>query len=142
MIIMSVDYGDVRTGIAVCDKKEMLASPCCVISERYEPKLIDKISELVPQIKPELIVVGLPRNMDGSYGERAKKCTGFADLLSEKLMIKTVLWDERLSTVSAYRALDEANYYGKKRGEVIDSVAATTILQDYLNFRKNNSANL
>lgn len=137
MIIMAIDYGDVRTGVAVCDKMEMLASPVCVIEQRNADLLIDKICSLVADYKPELIVVGLPKNMDSSEGERAQKCKAFAESLSEKSGIETVMRDERLSTVVAHNVLNTTNTRGKKRKAVVDQVAAVMILQDYIDFRKN-----
>ena len=134
---MAVDYGDVRTGIAVCDKMEMLASPVCIIEQRNPEVLIDKIGELANQYKVEQIVVGLPKNMDSSEGERAQKCKLFAATLSEKSGIETVMRDERLSTVVAHNVLNATNTRGKKRKAVVDQVAAVMILQDYIDFRKN-----
>lgn len=137
MIIMSVDYGDVRTGIAICDRLETLAHPVTVIKESYEPKLIKKIVDLIPEHKPELIVVGYPKNMDSSEGERAQKCRDFSVRLEEETGIKTTLWDERLTTVSAHSYMNATNTRGKKRKETVDAVAATIILQDYLDYRRN-----
>ncbi len=139
MIIMSVDYGDTRTGVAICDKKEILASPVTVITERYRPNLIKKLTEIINDRKPELIVVGLPKNMDGSCGERCEKCTELADELRAITGIEVDMWDERLTTVSAYRALNEADFHGRKTRQVIDAVAAVTILQDYLARRKSDN---
>lgn len=136
MVILSVDYGDSRTGIAICDRMEILASPVCVINQSYEPKLIDEIDNIVKKHSPELIVVGLPKNMDGSLGERAGKCTAFAERLEEKTGIRTVLWDERLTTVSAHRALSDNNVRGKKRKAVVDAVSAVMILESYIGTRK------
>lgn len=132
MIIMSVDYGDSRTGLAACDKNEMLASPVGVIFEKYEPHLLEKINEKVREIRPEMIVVGLPRNMDGSYGERAQKCRAFAEKLHEISGIETAMQDERLTTVSAHRALNEVNVRGKKRRNIVDAVSAVMILEDFM----------
>ncbi len=139
MIIMAVDYGDVRTGIAVCDKFEMLASPVCVITQRNAEKLIEEISALAKEHKAELLVVGLPKNMDSSIGSRAEKCEEFAKVLSEVSGIDYVMRDERLSTVSAHNTLNTTNTRGKKRKSVVDQVAAVVILQDYIDFRKNQS---
>lgn len=136
MVILSVDYGDARTGIAICDALEMLASPVEVINENYEPKVIGRIKELCQKHQPQIIVVGLPKNMDSSIGERAKKCLAFAKNLEEETGVKTLTWDERLTTVSAHNYLNETNKRGKKRKNVVDAVAATIILQDYLNYRK------
>lgn len=140
MIIMSVDYGDTRTGVAICDKREILASPVTVITEKYRPNLIKKLIEVINERKPELIVVGLPKNMDGSCGERCEKCIEFANELKEATGIEFDMWDERLTTVSAYRALNEADFHGRKTRQVIDAVAAVTILQDYLARRKSRNS--
>ncbi len=137
MIIMSVDYGDVRTGIAVCDKFEMLASPVCVITEREEEKLIEQISDLAKKYKAERLAVGLPKNMDSSIGERGEKCILFAEKLEKYTSIPTVTVDERLTTVIAHNALSSTNVRGKKRKDTVDKVAAVLILQSYLDSRKN-----
>ncbi len=134
---MAIDYGDVRTGVAVCDKFEMLASPVCVITERNEDKVIEEIDIQAKNLKAELIVVGLPKNMDSSIGERALKCREFAEKLSSVTGLETVLRDERLSTVSAHNVLNATNTRGKKRKAVVDQVAAVMILQDYIDYRKN-----
>ncbi len=137
MIIMAIDYGDVRTGVAVCDKFEMLASPVCVIEQRNSEKLIAQIADLAIKHKVEQFVVGLPKNMNSSMGERAEKCFMFADELSKATGIAAVMRDERLSTVSAHNVLNATNTRGKKRKAVVDQVAAVMILQDYIDFRKN-----
>lgn len=136
MIILSVDYGDKRTGIAVCDRLEMLASPVTVIWGDYAPKVIAEIEKLVAEHRPQQIVVGLPKNMDGTEGERAEKCREFADMLSEKTGVETVMVDERLTTVSAHKALNVTNVRGQKRKDVVDAVSAVMILESYLNKRK------
>ena len=137
MVIMSIDYGDARTGIAVCDELEMLASPVEVIHSDYEPKVIARIEELIKLYKPACLVVGLPKNMNSSIGERAKKCVDFANHLHDASGIETVMWDERLTTVSAHNFLNQTNTRGKKRKNVVDAVAATIILEDYLSYRQN-----
>ncbi len=137
MIILSVDYGDARTGIAICDKMEMLASPVTVIKQTYMPKLIDSICEIIKERSPELVVVGLPVNINATEGDRAAKCRELAAELEEKSGVKTAMWDERLTTVLAHNYLNETNVRGAKRKNVVDAVAATIILQDYLEHRKN-----
>ena len=132
MVILSVDYGDARTGIAVCDRMQMLASPVTVINQSYEPKLIVEIKALAEKHGAEKIVVGLPKNMDGTEGERAQKCKVFAEKLGEETGVETVMWDERLTTVSAHRALNVTNVTGKKRKGIVDAVSAVMILEDYL----------
>ncbi|MDE5577286.1 MAG: Holliday junction resolvase RuvX [Oscillospiraceae bacterium] len=137
MRIMAVDYGDSRTGIAVCDKSEMLASPLTVITEYNFERCAEKVAELAKKEKAELIVVGYPKNMNPTIGERAEKCAEFARLVTEQSGIPTELWDERSTTVTAHNYLNETNVRGKKRKAVVDAVAATIILETYLAFRKN-----
>ena len=138
MIIMSVDYGDKRTGIAICDKLEMLASPVGVLTEWNSETLADKIVNLAVEKKAETIVIGLPKNMDGSQGFRADACKELGELVKSRTQIPVEFWDERLTTVSAHRILSENNVRGKKRKAVVDSVAAEIILQDYIDWRKSN----
>lgn len=140
MRIMSVDFGDSRTGIAVCDKSEMLASPLTVITEYNFERCAEKVAELAKKEKAELIVVGYPKNMNGTTGERAEKCAEFARLAGELSGIPTELWDERRTTVTAHNYLNETNVRGKKRKAVVDAVAATIILETYLAYRKNQKA--
>lgn len=141
MIIMSVDYGDARTGIAICDKFEMLASPVCVISEKNFNKCAQLTADKAVKLHAELIVVGLPKNMDGSEGERAKICKKFAKIIEKISKIPTQMWDERNTTVSAANYMNVTNTRGKKRKSTIDEAAATIILQSYLEYRKFNKEN-
>lgn len=136
MIIMSVDLGKARTGIAVCDKTEFLASPYTVIFEKSPQKLIEKVCATAKETKAELVVVGLPKNMDGTEGESAKNAREFAEKLSNLTGIKTVMQDERGTTITAHNFLNTTNTRGKKRKNVVDEVAATIILQDFLDSRK------
>lgn len=138
MIIMSVDAGKARTGVALSDASGSFAFPKTVIKEYNTERLIDKLCDCVKEYRPERIVVGLPRNMDGSCGERAEECRELGEKLAEKSGVETVMWDERCTTVAAYTALDASGTYGKKRKEVIDAVAAVMILESYLSFLKNN----
>lgn len=139
MKIMAVDFGDSRTGIAVCDKSEMLASPLTVITEYNFERCAEKVAELAKKEQAELVVVGYPKNMNNTIGERAEKCQKFAELVSELSGISTELWDERSTTVTAHNYLNETNVRGKKRKAVVDAVAATIILETYLAYRKNRS---
>ena len=137
MIILSVDYGDRRTGIAVCDKFEMLASPVCVITEWNQQVLAQKIVDIAAERNAEQIVIGLPKNMDGSKGFRADACEELGNVIVSLTKIPVVFWDERLTTVSAHRILNDNNVRGKKRKNVVDAVAAEIILQNYIDSRKN-----
>ena len=132
MIIMSVDLGKARTGIAVSDPCESFAFQKTVITEYTE-----KVGALAKEYGAELIVVGYPKNMDGSAGSRAAECAATAELIKNSCGIDTVLWDERCTTVSAHTALNYTDTRGKKRKAVVDAVAAVIILEDYLRFRKN-----
>lgn len=137
MIIMSVDLGKARTGIAVSDINESFAFPKTVITEYNTEKLVEKINDYAQELKAELIVVGFPKNMDGSEGSRAQECKEIAEKIKEKSKKNIVLWDERCTTVSAHTALNFTDTRGKKRKNVVDAVAAVIILEDYLTFRKN-----
>lgn len=137
MIIMSVDLGKARTGIAVSDSGESFAFPKQVITEYNTEKLVQKICALAQEYSAKLIVVGLPKNMDGSLGWRADECSEIAKKIEETSQLETVLWDERCTTVSAHTALNFTDTRGKKRKNVVDAVAAVIILEDYLKYRKN-----
>lgn len=133
---MSIDYGDARTGIAFCDKNEILASAYKVINEAYQPKLIRQLVDIVNTEHPELIVIGLPRNMDGSYGFRVDACRELGDNLSKEIDIPIDFEDERLTTVIAHDILSSNNVRGKKRKSTVDAVSAVVILQGYIDKRK------
>ena len=137
MVIMSVDLGKSRTGIAVCDKTEFLASPYTVIFEKSPNKLPEKVAQAAKEVKAEMIVVGLPKNMDGSEGESAQNARDFAKKIQDLTGLETVMQDERGTTITAHNFLNTTNTRGKKRKNVVDEVAATIILQDFLDKRKN-----
>ncbi|HBI85256.1 MAG TPA: Holliday junction resolvase RuvX [Ruminococcus sp.] len=137
MIIFGVDFGDTRTGWAVCDRAEMLAAPAGVLTERRFDVCAQKTAEAARNARAEEIVVGHPLNMDGSAGDRAKKCEEFAEMLRELTGLPVKLWDERRTTVTAHQYLNDTNTRGKKRKAVVDAVAATIILEGYLSYRKN-----
>ena len=133
---MSVDYGDARTGVAFSDISETLASPYTVIKETYQPKLIDKLCEIAEKEQAEKIVVGIPKNMDGSFGFRAEACKEFGEILEEKAKLTVEFVDERLTTVMAHNILSANNVSGKKRKETVDAVSAVMILQSYIDKNK------
>lgn len=136
MIAISVDLGHARTGLAVSDKSGFLASSLCVITEYNDEKLIEKIAEKVTETKAEVIVVGLPRNMDGSEGESAQRARLIAEKLTERTGVPHHMQDERGTTITAHAYLSSGNVYGKKRKQKVDAVAASIILQDYLDSRR------
>lgn len=137
MKIMAVDLGDARTGLAACDRTEFLASPLGVIHERNFEELLKKVAHMSKEYDIGEIVVGHPKNMDGSEGERAQKCELFANRLRAMVEIPVKLWDERCTTVSAHNYLNQTDTRGKKRKEIVDEVAATIILESYMDYRKN-----
>jgi putative Holliday junction resolvase len=137
MKIMAIDLGDTRTGLAICDKDEILASPVKVITEKNKDRLLDKIIEEGTALGVEMYVVGYPKNMNNTVGERAQLCLDFADKLREKSNLPVDMRDERCTTVSAHNILNVTNTRGKKRKAVVDAVAAVIILQDYIDYRKN-----
>jgi len=132
VIILGVDLGKARTGLAVCDKGEILASPLRVVEEHNRERLVEKVCAAAKETGAELLVVGLPRNMDGTEGESAQSARETAALLEKAAALPVRLWDERGTTVTAHGYLNETNVRGKKRKAVVDAVAATVILQSYL----------
>ena len=141
MRIMAVDYGESRTGIAVCDPTEFLASPVCIIKEKNTLKAIVKIAEKAKELGAEQIVVGHPLNMNGTRGERAEKCTFVKDEVQKLVDVPCIMWDERATTKSALGMLTDSGTFGKKRKEVLDAVAAVVILESYLEWKKNHKEN-
>ena len=140
MVIVGIDFGDARTGLAVCDKYEMMATEAgCVAADSYK-KALEKVGERVKELGAELLVVGNPVNMDGTAGWRSEKCKAFARELSELTGIPSEMYDERLTTVSAHKILSENNVRGKKRKATVDTLSARLILEDYLTYRKNRGA--
>ncbi len=134
--MMAIDLGLSRTGLAACDKQELISYPLETIKEKNFDKLCLKIVEKIKEIKAQLIVIGLPKNMDGSEGESAKRSVKFRDELKKYLDINIVLWDERKTTSMATTYLNITNTRGKKRKNIIDTVSATIILEDYIKFKK------
>ena len=137
MKILAVDYGDARTGLAMCDRTEFLASPIGQITEKSMAKVVEKIVYASREYEAGMIVIGLPKNMGGTEGARAEKTRKMASLLTAIVDVPVELWDERSTTVSAANILSDNGTFGKKRKQVLDAVAATVILESYLAYRKN-----
>ena len=129
---LGVDFGDKRTGLAECDLSGQLASGICTISEGGMRKTAERVKREAESRGCKKIIVGLPKNMDGSEGPRADVVKAFVALLSEITEIPIEFFDERMTTMAAYRLLDGAGTFGKKRKEVIDTLSAELILQGYL----------
>lgn len=136
MKIMALDYGDARTGVAISDLMCSIVGSTAVVPSRNRDKAIADIVRLCKENSVGLIVVGLPRNMDGSEGPRAELCREFAAVLAEATGLEITMWDERRTTVEAHNILSQHNYHGKKRKDTVDAVAASLILEGYLAFRK------
>ena len=132
MRIMAVDYGDARTGIAVSDESATLVGDAWVINSKREAEVAQELLEEAKKRGVARIVVGHPKNMDGSIGHRAEKSESFAELLRSLCEIEIVMWDERMTTISAGRVLSDVGKFGKKRKKTIDAVAASLILESYL----------
>ena len=133
--IMGIDYGDARTGIAVSDLLCSIVGSTKVIHSRNMDKTIEAVCELLKRSDVAEIVVGLPKNMDGTEGARAELCKAFAQKLQEATGLPVTMWDERRTTVEAHNILSQHNYHGKKRKDTVDAVAASLILEGYLAFR-------
>ncbi len=133
--MLGVDYGVARTGVAVTDPLGMMAQGVATIHSGNPEKVLQSILDYAQRYDVETIVVGLPKNMNNTLGERAEACSELAEKLRQSGR-EVVLWDERLSTVSAIGFLNETNTRGKKRKAVIDTVAAEIILQNYLDYKK------
>lgn len=137
MRIIGIDYGDARVGIAVSDETGFLASAVCTINVSGMRDACKKTVEKIKELNGTAIVLGLPKNMDGSESFRVEKTRAFADMLKNEVDLEIIYMDERLSTVQAYTYLNITDYNGKKRKKVIDALSAQIILQSYLDKQRN-----
>ena len=135
-MILGVDFGDSRTGYATSDALGFSAHTLETYSEKNARKVAEYTAELAKKLNAEKIVLGYPKNMNGTVGERGKKTKTFAKLLGELTGLEVILWDERLTTVSAHNLMNETNTRGKKRKDSVDKIAAAFILQAYLDSTK------
>ena len=130
--IMGIDYGDARTGVAVSDLLCSIVGTTSVVPSRNTEKAVADIVKIAKDNDVGTIVVGLPKNMDGTEGPRAELCREFAQKLREATGLEVAMWDERRTTVEAHNILSQHNYHGKKRKNTVDAVAASLILEGYL----------
>lgn len=137
MRIMAVDYGDARTGVAISDVMGILVGQTCVVSTWDRERAAQQVAQIAQQAGVQEIVVGFPKNMDGSDGARAEIYRAFAVRLSELTGMEPILWDERRTTIDAHRILSENGRKGKEHRKNVDAVAASLILETYLRFREN-----
>lgn len=139
MRIMAIDYGDAHTGIAISDPTGFLAGFTTTI-DAYRPEVVaDRIADLAKEYGVEELVLGYPKNMDGSVGPRAEKAAAMGELLKSVTSLPVTLWDERRTTIDAHQILMAGGKNAKKRKKVVDAVAASLILEGYLTFRKSQS---
>ncbi len=136
MRIIGIDYGDARVGIAVSDETGFLASAVCTINVSGMRDACKKTVNKIKELNGTAIVLGLPKNMDGSESFRVEKTRAFAEMLRSELDLEIIYVDERLSTVQAYTYLNITDFNGKKRKKVIDALSAQIILQSYLDMKK------
>ena len=136
MRIMAIDYGDAHTGIAISDPTGFLAGSTTTIHSRKAEVVLEELARMVQENKVDELVMGFPRNMDGTEGPRAELYRAFADRVEEVTGLKPVLWDERRTTVDAHRILFESGKNAKKRKKTVDAVAASLILEGYLDFKR------
>lgn len=135
-MILGVDFGDSRTGYAVSDALGFSANTLETFYEKNMVKVANHTAELVKTLGAEKIVLGFPKNMNGTVGDRGKKTKALVKLLKELIDCPIILWDERLTTVSAHNLMNETNVRGKKRKDSVDKIAAAYILQGYLDSQK------
>ena len=133
--IMGIDYGDARTGVAISDLLCSIVGSTLVVPSRNKQKAMADLVRIAKENEVGQIVVGLPRNMDGTEGSRAELCRSFADELQQATGLPVTMWDERRTTVEAHNILSQHNYHGQKRKNTVDAVAASLILEGYLAFR-------
>lgn len=137
MKIMAIDYGDAHTGVAISDPTGLLAGTTTTIHSRKNEVVLEELKKLVEAYRVEELVMGFPRNMDGTEGPRAALYREFAASLEESTGMPVRLWDERRTTVEAHQILSSQNYHGKKRKNTVDAVAASLILEGYLGYLRN-----
>lgn len=135
MRVMGIDFGDARTGVAISDLLCSIVGSTTVIHSKNTEVTVQKIRELAETNGVTEIVMGLPKNMDGTEGPRAELCRSMAQRIEAATGLQIAFWDERRTTVEAHQILNEHNYHGKKRKNTVDAVAAALILEGYLAFR-------
>ena len=132
MRVLAIDHGTVRMGIAMSDELKMIAQPLQFIPAEPFSGFLDRLKELLREYEVELILLGMPRNMDGSYGEASMKVREFEAVLKNSITAPIKTWDERLTSVQAHRALTQGRVKKKKKRQNVDSISAAILLQSYL----------
>lgn len=142
MRIMAIDYGDAHTGVAISDSFGLLAGYTTVINSRKQEVVVEQLLKIIVEREVEELVLGYPKNMNDTRGDRVLKSEGLAAILREKTGLPLTLWDERLTTVDAHRILTENGRHGKRRKQTVDAVAAALILEGYLGYKRNHREEL
>lgn len=136
MRVMAIDYGDAHTGVALSDPTGFLAGTTATIDSRRQEVVVDRLVKLIEEYRPEEVVLGFPKNMDGTDGRKADLYRELAARLEEAAGIKVVLWDERRTTIDAHHILFNQGKDGRKRKKMVDAVAASLILENYLDYKR------
>lgn len=136
MRVMAIDYGDAHTGVAVSDPTGFLVGTTTTIDSRRQEVVVDRLVELIGEHRPEEVVLGFPRNMDGTDGRKAELYRELAARLEEATGMKVILWDERRTTIDAHQILFNQGKDGRKRKKLVDAVAASLILENYLDYKR------
>lgn len=136
MRVMAIDYGDAHTGVAVSDPTGFLVGTTTTIDSRRQEVVVDRLVELIGEHRPEEVVLGFPKNMDGTDGRRADLYWELAEKLEEAAGMKVILWDERRTTIDAHQILFNQGKDGRKRKKLVDAVAASLILENYLDYKR------
>ena len=135
MRVMAIDYGDAHTGIAISDLTCQLAGHTETIHSRKREKVVERIGELIREYEVTELVLGYPKNMDGTLGPRAEKAAELSEALREASGLPVTLWDERRTTIAAHEILFSAGKNGKQRKKTVDAVAAALILEGFLTLK-------
>lgn len=136
MRILAIDYGDARTGVAISDPFGLLAGFTTVIHSRSQDVVVEELKKIIAEHGVEELVLGWPKNMNATLGDRAKTCEALGDRLRAETGLPVTLWDERRTTVEAHQILTDNGRHGKKRKNTVDAVAATLILEGFLTYRR------
>ncbi len=136
MRVMAIDYGDAHTGVAISDQTGLLAGYTSTLHTRKQEAVVEGIGKLIAEYGVTELVLGYPKNMDGTLGPRAEKAEAFAKVLEDAFRLPVTLWDERRTTIDAHNILAASGKNAKKRKQTVDAVAAALILEGYLTFRR------
>ncbi len=136
MRVMAIDYGDAHTGVALSDPTGFLVGTTVTINSWRQEVVLDRLAELIEEYRPEEVVLGFPKNMDGTDGRKAELYRELAARLEEETGMKVVLWDERRTTIDAHHILFNQGKDGRKRKKIVDAVAASLILENYLDYKR------